>query len=138
MACADVRATYGFDAPSMASAPAVHIIDDDDAVRDSLAVLLEILDVPVVTYPSAQAFLWALPDGVSGCVVTDVQMPGMTGLELLATLRAGGHTLPVVIATARSGQAMAAEAMANGATALLEKPFDPDDFIDAVRSAMGR
>lgn len=122
----------------MASAPAVHIIDDDDAVRDSLAVLLEIRGVPVVTYPSAQAFLWALPDGLSGCVVTDVQMPGMNGLELLAMLKASGNTLPVVVATARGGRAMAAEALAQGAVALLEKPFQPDAFIDAVCSYMSK
>jgi two-component system response regulator FixJ len=119
-------------------AHAVHIIDDDDAVRDSLAVLLEIRGVPVVTYASAQAFLAALADGADGCVVTDVQMPEMNGLELLAALKAGGHRLPVIVATARSGHAIAAEAMAHGAAALLEKPFAPDAFIAAVHEAMGR
>ncbi|HEY0648367.1 response regulator transcription factor [Phenylobacterium sp.] len=117
---------------------AVHIIDDDDAVRDSLAVLLEIRGVPVETYASARAFLAALADGAEGCVVTDVQMPGMNGLELLAALRARGHTLPVIVATARGGRAMAAEAVARGATALIEKPFAPDAFIDAVSEALGR
>jgi two-component system, LuxR family, response regulator FixJ len=119
-------------------AHAVHIIDDDDAVRDSLAVLLEIRGVPVVTYASAQAFLVAFADGADGCVVTDVQMPEMNGLELLAALKASGRRVPVIVATARSGRAMAAEAMAQGATALLEKPFAPDAFIETVREALGR
>lgn len=120
----------------MAPAPAVHIIDDDEAVRDSLAVLLETRGVPVVTYSSAQAFLDAAADGVRGCVVTDVQMPGMNGLELLAVLRAGGHSLPVVVATARNGRALAAEAMALGALAVLEKPLHPDAFLATVSLAM--
>jgi len=115
---------------------AVHIIDDDDAVRDSLAVLLEVRGVPVETYASASALLAALADGAEGCVVTDVQMPDMNGLELLAALRARGHTLPVIVATARSGRALAAEAMAHGATALIEKPFAPDAFIAAVSKAL--
>lgn len=124
--------------PAMAPAPAVHIIDDDDAVRDSLAVLLEIRGLSVVTYPSAEDFLSALTDDLSGCVVTDVQMPGMNGLELLAVLRVEGHTLPVVVATARNGQTLAAEAMAQGAVALLEKPFQPEALVAAVNEAMAR
>lgn len=115
---------------------AVHIIDDDEAVRDSLAVLLELNDLPVETYPSAQAFLDALAKGAEGCVVTDVQMPDMNGLELLAALRAGGHHLPVIVATARAHRQMAAEAYAHGAQVLLEKPFAPQAFVDAVRGAL--
>jgi len=122
----------------MALLPSVHIIDDDDAVRDSLAVLLEIRGVPVVTYGSAEAFLAALAQGAEGCVVTDIQMPGMNGLELLAKVHAADPALPVIVATARSGRTLAAEAMAQGATAVLEKPFAPDDFIARVNEAMGR
>ena len=120
----------------MALPPAVHIIDDDDAVRDSLAVLLEIRGVPVVTYGSAEAFLAALAEGAEGCVVTDVQMPRMNGLELLAALKAGGHALPVIVVTARSGRALAAEALARGAAVLIEKPFAAQALVDAVRSAL--
>ena len=115
---------------------AVHIIDDDEAVRDSLAILLELNDLPVETYASAQAFLAALPGGVEGCVVTDVQMPQMSGLELLAELQAGGHSLPVIVATARADRMLAAEAIARGAKALLEKPFAPDTFVRTVRGAL--
>jgi two-component system response regulator FixJ len=124
---------------AMAAPPAVHIIDDDDAVRDSLAVLLEIRGVPVVTYASARAFLDALAHGdVAGCVVTDVQMPDMSGLELLANLRAQRYDMPVIVASARGDRAMAAEALTYGATALLDKPFAPDAFIVAVTEALGR
>ena len=122
----------------MAPASAVHIIDDDDAVRDSLAAMLEVRGVAVVTYASAQAFLEALANGVSGCVVTDVQMPGMNGLELLAVLRAGGHALPVVVFTARGGRALAAEAMAQGAVAVLGKPFEPDELIATLSRILER
>ena len=114
----------------MALPPALQINHDDDSERDSLAVLLEIRGVPVVTYGSAEAFLAALAEGAEGCVVTDVQMPGMNGLDLLAKVRADGHALPVIVATARGGQAPAA--------ALLEKPFAPDDLVAAVNEAMGR
>jgi two-component system, LuxR family, response regulator FixJ len=120
----------------MAPAPAAHIIDDDEAVRDSLAVLLETHGVAAATYASAKAFLDVLAAGAEGCVVTDVQMPDMNGLELLAVLRAGGHRMPVILATARAGRGMAAEAMAQGAWALLEKPFAPDAFVEAVRAAL--
>ncbi len=122
----------------MAPRPAVHIIDDDDAVRDSLAALLEVSGVPAVTYGSAEAFLAALAEGAQGCVVTDMQMPDINGLELLAKMRAGGHTLPVIVVTARAGRILAAEALAQGAVALLEKPFVPDDFVAVVKQAMGR
>ena len=117
---------------------AVHIIDDDEAVRDSVAVLLELNDLQVATYESAQSFLVALADGAEGCVVTDMQMPQMSGLELLAELRAGGYRLPVIVATARAGRTLAAEAMAMGAQAMLEKPFAPRALVDAVRGAMAQ
>lgn len=120
----------------MAPAPAVHIIDDDDAVRDSLAMLLEAHDVPVATYASAPAFLDALAAGLKGCVITDIQMPRMNGMELLSALKAGGHRLPVIVVTARTGRAMAAEAMVQGAAALIEKPFAPEKLLDLIRSAL--
>jgi len=116
---------------------AVHIIDDDDAVRDSLAILLETHGLPVATYASAEAFLDALTAGANGCVVTDVQMPGMNGLVLLAALKAAGHRLPVIVVTARSGRMMAAEAVDRGAVALIEKPFAPEALVEEVRRRLG-
>lgn len=120
----------------MAPPSAVHIIDDDDAVRDSLAILLETRGFEVATYESALAFLDFARDGVSGCVVTDVQMPEMNGLQLLRAFRTQNMDVPVLVVTARSGRALAEEAMAQGARAVLEKPFEPDAFVQAVRDAM--
>lgn len=120
----------------MAPLPAVHIIDDDEAVRDSLAVLLETRGFAVATYPTAQAFLDTAEAGVAGCVVTDIQMPEMNGLQLLRAFKARNLHVPVLVVTARGGRATADEAMAQGARALIEKPFSPDMFVAAVQAAL--
>jgi len=120
----------------MAPLQAVHIIDDDEAVRDSLAILLETRGFEVATYGSAQAFLDHAESGVTGCVVTDVQMPEMNGLQLLRAFKARNLHVPVLVVTARSGRALADEAMAQGARAVIEKPFAPDAFVAAVQSAL--
>jgi two-component system response regulator FixJ len=120
----------------MAPPPAVHIIDDDEAVRDSLAVLLETRGFAVATYPTAEAFLDTAAAGVAGCVVTDIQMPEMNGLQLLRAFKARNLHVPVLVVTARSGRALADEAMAQGARALIEKPFSPDMFVEAVQAAL--
>jgi len=120
----------------MAPPPAVHIIDDDDAVRDSLAVMLEARGFEVATYATARAFLAHAEGGVTGCVITDVQMPEMNGLQLLRAFKAKNLDVPVLVVTARSGRSLAEEAMAQGARALIEKPFDPDAFVEIVRAAL--
>jgi two-component system, LuxR family, response regulator FixJ len=122
----------------MAPLPAVHIIDDDDAVRDSLAILLETRGFAVATYPTAQAFLHHAEGGIDGCVITDVQMPEMNGLQLLRAFKAQNLDVPVLVVTARSGRALAEEAMAQGARALIEKPFEPDAFVEVVRDALAK
>jgi len=120
----------------MAPPQAVHIIDDDEAVRDSLAILLETRGFEVATYGSAQAFLDHAEAGVTGCVVTDVQMPEMNGLQLLRAFKARNLHVPVLVVTARSGRALADEALAQGARAVIEKPFAPDAFVAAVQAAL--
>jgi two-component system response regulator FixJ len=123
----------------MAPSPAVHIIDDDDAVRDSLAILLEAQGFAVESYASAEAFLAHRADGLCGCVVTDVQMAGTDGLELLAVLSASAPPrLPVVVVTGRADEAMAARARAHGAIAFLEKPFTAAALAEAVRTAFSQ
>jgi two-component system, LuxR family, response regulator FixJ len=115
----------------------VHVIDDDDAIRDSVRLFLVNEGLNVKTYASATEFLAAL-DGapVVGCVVTDVRMPGMSGMELLEHLAARSLALPVVVVTGHADVPLAVRAMKNGAVDLLEKPFRADDLISAVRKAL--
>ncbi len=116
----------------------VHVIDDDDAVRDSLAMLLSAAGHRVRAYPSAQGFLDGLDGLESGCVITDVQMPGMSGLELLAQLSARTGEFPVIVLTGLADVAMAVEALKSGAADFIEKPFDGDVLLAAVRAALAR
>ena len=116
----------------------VHVIDDDDAVRDSLSFLLSSVKIPATTYPSATAFLAALSKDTAGCIVTDIRMPEMTGLELLERLNADGFKLPVIVVTGHADVPLAVEAMKLGASDFLEKPFDEDSLLAAVRAALDR
>jgi two-component system response regulator FixJ len=117
----------------------VHLIDDDDAMRDSLRFLLTSAGVEVRDYPSATAFLSSLRGGgIDGCVVTDVRMPDMTGLELLRRLHADHPGVPVIVMTGHGDVALAVEAMKSGAVDFLEKPFDDDALLARVTQAFGR
>jgi two-component system response regulator FixJ len=116
----------------------VHVIDDDDAVRDSLEFLLRTAKIDVRTYDSATAFLNTVSDGAFGCIVTDVRMPGMSGVDLLRQLKARGSTMPVIVITGHGDIQLAVEAMKIGAADFLEKPFDDETLLASVRSALGR
>jgi len=116
----------------------VHVIDDDDAARDSLAFLLESAGLAVRAHASAIAFLAEAPRLVGGCVVTDVRMPEMNGIELLKRLREIGVTLPVIVITGHADIALAVEAMKSGAVDFMEKPFDDEAMLRAVRAALVR
>jgi len=122
----------------MTAEPTVHIIDDDDAARDSLAFLLGTAGVAVRTYESAVAFVKALPEVGAGCIVTDVRMPGMTGMELLHHLREQGIGRPVIVITGHGDVPLAVEAMKLGAADFFEKPFDDDALLAAVRTALAK
>lgn len=114
----------------------VHVIDDDPAVRDSLAFLLETANLSPRTYDSAVAFLEALPEVTSGCVVTDVRMPEMTGIELVRRLKAQGFRLPIVMITGHADVPLAVEAMKAGVADFIEKPFDDDVLLAAIGAAL--
>src|SRR5258706_17592 len=114
----------------------VHIIDDDDALRDSISFLMASANIRVATYPSAVAFLEALPRISAGCIVTDVRMPEMSGIDLLKQLRAAGNKTPVIVITGHADVPLAVEAMRLGATDFLEKPFDDNALISSVRTAL--
>ena len=122
----------------MLSDQTVYVIDDDDAARDSLAFLFRTADVSVRTYASAAEFLAAAPALKGGCVVTDVRMPQMDGLELLRRLHAVNVGLPVIVMTGHGDIPLAVEAMKAGAADFFEKPFSDDAMLAAVRRALGR
>jgi len=116
----------------------VHLIDDDDAVRDSLAFVLDSAGFEARTYASAEDFLAVQGDVAAGCIVTDIRMPAMNGLELLQELRRRGSALPVIVITGHGDVPLAVEAMKAGVTDFLEKPFDDELLLTAVRSAMNK
>jgi two-component system response regulator FixJ len=119
----------------------VHVVDDDEAVGRAIAMLLRSAGMDAKTYPSAAAFLDALPavGGTdAGCILTDVRMPGLGGLELLRRLKELGVRAPVVIMTAHGDVATAVQAMKGGAADFVEKPFEDEALLDAIEAACGR
>jgi two-component system, LuxR family, response regulator FixJ len=116
----------------------VHVIDDDQAVRESLAFLLNAAGLEVRAHDSAEAFLDVLEGITSGCVVTDVRMPQMSGLDLLQRVQQTRPDLPVIVITGHGDVALAVEAMKAGAVDFLEKPFDDDALVSAVEAALRR
>lgn len=118
------------------SEPVVHVVDDDDAVRESLGFLLEMHNFAVRTYPSGEALL-AQPEAISdGCLVTDVRMPGMSGIDLVRRLKAQAIDLPVIVITGHADVPLAVEAMRAGVVDFLEKPFENDDLLRSIRMAL--
>lgn len=114
----------------------VHVIDDDTAVRKSLAFLLQTARLEVRTYESAEAFLQTRPQVTSGCVITDVSMPGISGVDLLRRLRNLKIAIPVIVITGHGDVPLAVEAMKIGAADFFEKPFDDEALLAAVRDAL--
>jgi len=116
----------------------VHVIDDDEAVRESIDFLLRSAGLSVRTYDSATAFLEAAPKISSGCIITDVRMPGLNGIDLLRRLQEMEIGLPVIVITGHGDVPVAVEAMKCGAVDFLEKPFDDDVLLASVRGALNR
>lgn len=119
----------------MTDAPVVHVVDDDESARESLAFLLESADFEVVTYASAPAFLDALPQAKPGVIITDVRMPEMSGQDLVARLSALKIKMPIVMITGHGDIPMAVEAMRSGVVDFLEKPFSESRMLDALKRA---
>jgi two-component system response regulator FixJ len=120
----------------MADNPVVHIVDDDDGVRQSLAFLLSSAGIAVRVYDSASAFLDGFDEVQSGCLVTDMRMPEMTGIELLHRLKERAPCLPAIVITGHGDVPLAVEAMKAGAVDFIEKPFDEEAIISAVQAAL--
>ena len=116
----------------------VYVVDDDDAARDSLAFLLKAAKLPVATFASGDAFLAELPNIAGGCVITDIRMPGISGIELLKRLRREPNPPSVIVITGHGDVPLAVEAMKHGASDFLEKPFDDEVLLGAVQSALAR
>jgi len=122
----------------MPSDAVVHVIDDDDAARESLEFLLRTAGFDVRAYENATAFLEALPQVKLGCVISDVRMPGMSGIDLLKRLKELAVATPVIIITGHGDVPLAVEAMKFGAVDFLEKPFDDEVLVGAVQSALAQ
>jgi two-component system response regulator FixJ len=116
----------------------VHIVDDDEAARNSLSFLLSSAGHPVRLYDSATAFLDELGNIGGGCLITDIRMPGMTGLELIRALKAKSCALPTIVITGHGDVPLAVEAMKAGAVDFIEKPFDDAAILSAVQAALAQ
>ncbi len=122
----------------MASDAVVHLIDDDEGVRQALAFLLTASGFAVRVHESAGSFLDAVATVQPGCVITDVRMPGVDGLELQRQLKARRLGLPVIVMTGHGDVPLAVEAMKAGAVDFLEKPFEDEALLSAIRAALDR
>jgi two-component system, LuxR family, response regulator FixJ len=124
--------------PTMQPEPVIYVIDDDEAVRQSLEFLLKTAGMTVRGFESATAFLEVLPQISSGCIITDVRMPGVTGIDLLRRVKESGVDIPVIVITGHGDISLAVEAMKIGAVDFVEKPFDDRGLLDTVRASLGR
>ena len=120
------------------SQPTVFVVDDDEAVRGSLKLLLKSIGLAAMAYPSAPEVLAAYRIEQAGCLILDIRMPGMSGLELQQQLNGRGAAIPVVFISGHGDIPMAVEAMQHGAFDFLQKPFRDQDLIDRVQRAMER
>lgn len=116
--------------------PVVHIVDDDEAVRQSLAFMLSSAGLPVRVYESAKAFLDGLDPAQCGCLITDIRMPDISGLELLHRIKGRVRCLPAIVITGHGDVPLAVEAMKAGAIDFIEKPFDEEAILSAVQTAL--
>lgn len=120
----------------MASDPIVYVINDDDGVRGSLEFLLDCAGIRVRGFASADAFLKASPPLEGACVVTDVRMPGTSGIELVDALKSRDAAVPVIMITGHADVPLAIQAMKAGVADFIEKPFDDEIMLDAIRRAL--
>jgi two-component system response regulator DctR len=118
--------------------PAVHVVDDDEAIRDALAWLLKSRGLAARCWGSAEAFLSDWDPGMRGCLLLDIRMEGMSGVELFDRLRAAGCALPVIFLTGHGDVPLAVAALKAGAFDFVEKPSNDNDLVDRVLAAMAR
>lgn len=116
--------------------PMVHIVDDDDAVRNALTLLMSAEEIPVQAYVSAEDFLDKHAQSKMGCLLLDVRMPGMNGLQLLEVLKEQDVSIPVIFITGHGDVSMAVQAMKAGASDFVEKPFNNEHLLRLVRNCL--
>lgn len=120
------------------SEPIVYVIDDDESARHSLEFLLDVAGIRVRSFPSADAFLTSRPPLMGACVVTDVRMPGVSGIQLAEELKKRGEKVPVIVITGHADVPLAIQAMKAGVSDFIEKPFDDEVMLTAIRSALAQ
>lgn len=113
----------------------VYIVEDEESVRESLSDLLESAGVPTTTYPSAEAFFEGVPANPAGCLLLDVRLPGMSGMELQQRLGRSDFQLPIIIMTGHGDVSMVRTALKAGAVDFLPKPFQDRELLEAVENA---
>jgi len=116
----------------------VYVIDDDEAVRDSMGMLLESADLPHRCFDNAVSFLDEHDNSQRGCLVLDIRMPGMTGIDLQKELTEAGSSLPIIFITGHGDVPMAVEAMRRGAFDFLRKPINEENFLERIANALDR
>ncbi len=121
-----------------AKVPKVYVVDDDDAVRRALAALMESVGYEPMAFASAREYLEQFDAQAAGCLVLDIRMPEMTGLELQDALRARNAAIPIIFITGHGDVPMAVEAMKKGAFGFIQKPFRDQDLLDRVNHALRR
>jgi two-component system response regulator FixJ len=120
----------------MANDPIVYVIDDDEGARHSLEFLLDCAGIRVRSFPSADAFLEASPPLAGACIVTDVRMPGRSGIALVEEMKHGGASAPVIVITGHADVPLAIQAMRAGVADFIEKPFDDEVMLGAIEKAL--
>jgi two-component system response regulator FixJ len=118
--------------------PVIAVVDDDEAMREALSELLQVLALSCRTFDGAEAFLAAYAPGSFDCLITDIRMPGMNGLELQQKLKSLGSTIPVIVVTASTDPLIRSRALKDGALAYLSKPVNDEVLIRHLMAALGR
>ena len=114
----------------------VVIVDDDELIRGSLGGLMKEAGLPALTFASAEEFLTSGEEKRTACLITDIRMPGMSGLELQAKLNETHQRIPIIFITAQGDEKLRLQALRAGAVEFLTKPFDDDALLDSVRAAL--
>ena len=120
----------------MSKSPIVYVVDDDEPVRDAIGMLLDSVDIAYTACPDAQSFLAEFDPERTGCLVLDIRMPGMSGLELQEKLIEQNTTVPIVFITGHGDIPMAVEAMRRGAVDFIRKPFRDQELLDRIHEAL--